>query len=180
MTTSIETPKALTGVGLGTGSQAPAAASGGLPSRAGSEKQTAKKAIELLCSLDPSFRSPSKHERAAIAAAFAMRQRVVYGAAFDLVKSPREVNWIDPVSIADLLDEIVLYEVNSTNKHKTREDFSGYFFDLTTAELLVAQSLGSQYRVAFVSIFTSTWIDLSLSEVFANARKIYPKLAVLF
>ena len=65
-------------------------------------------------------------------------------------------------------------------KSATKADFGGYFFDLTTAELLVAQSLGDRYRFAFVNTISKTWIDMSLNDIFARARKIYPKWAIMF
>jgi hypothetical protein len=66
------------------------------------------------------------------------------------------------------------------NKTATKADFGGCFFDLTTAELLVAQSLGNRYRFAFVNTLSRDWIDMTLKETFSRARKIYPKWAISF
>ena len=44
----------------------------------------------------------------------------------------------------------------------------------------MAQSLGEQYRFAFVNTITKAHVELTLNELFARARKIYPKWAVTF
>jgi len=69
---------------------------------------------------------------------------------------------------------------NQPTSRAQKPDFGGYFFDLTTAELLVAQSLGKRYRFAFVNTLTQTWIDMSVNDIFARARRIYPKWAITF
>jgi hypothetical protein len=148
--------------------------------KAGGEKQTAKRAVQVLLDQQAGFHLPTARERDALLVAFAMRRQVLYGAAFDIVKLHKPVELIDPAAIAADLDALTIYEIKSTNKNRTREDFGGYFFDLTTAELLVAQSLGARYKFAFVNIITNTWIEMSLQEVFAKARKVYPKWAISF
>jgi hypothetical protein len=77
-----------------------------------------------------------------------MRRKVLYGAAFDLVRTESDCDLTLPSTIAEQIDAITAYEIKSSNKAATKADFSGYFFDLTTAELLVAQSLGDRYRFA--------------------------------
>ena len=72
-----------------------------------------------------------------------------------------------------------MWEIKSTKK-EVGEDFSGYFFSLSTAELLVAQSLGEQYRFLFINTTTGTMLDLSLQEVYSKARAIYPTWSVQF
>ena len=59
-------------------------------------------------------------------------------------------------------------------------DFSKYFFDLTTAELLVAQSLKKYFKFIFVNTVTEQYVEYSLSEIFAKAKGIYPKWAIRF
>jgi hypothetical protein len=146
----------------------------------GGEKQTAKRAISVLIEKNVGFHLPTAKERDALLVAFAMRRQVLYGAAFDIVKLSRPIDLKDPAALADGLDAVTVFEIKSTNKLRTREDFGGYFFDLTTAELLVAQSLGERYKFAFVNIISETWLEMSLQEVFAKARKIYPKWAISF
>lgn len=146
----------------------------------GGEKQTAKRAVQILVNAGLGFVEPTKPERRALGVAFAMAGKVLYGAAFDVVRCSRPVDLSDPVAITAALDQVTVFEIKSTNKASVRDDFGGYFFDLTTAELLVAQSLGDQYRFAFVNTITRTHIELSLNELFGRARKIYPKWAVTF
>lgn len=148
--------------------------------QAGGEKQTARRAVEVLLEQKAGFHQPTARERDALLVAFAMKRQVIYGAAFDVIRLSRPIALTEPAEIAENLDAITVYEIKSTNKLRTRADFGGYFFDLTTAELLVAQSLGDRYRFAFVNILSETWLDMTLQEVFAKARKIYPKWAVSF
>lgn len=143
-------------------------------------QQTAKRAIAVLLEANAGFVEPSASERRALTIGFAMAGKVLYGAAFDIVQLGRPVDLSDPQDIANKLGALTVCEVKSTSKPSVKADFRGYFFDLTTAELLVAQSLGSQYRFAFVNTLTRTHIELSLTELFARARKIYPKWAVQF
>jgi hypothetical protein len=147
---------------------------------AGGEKQTAKRAVKILTDGSRDFYEPTKAERRAVAIAFAMAGKIVYGAAFDAIRLARPLDLSDPVAIHENIAAITLFEIKSTNKASVRQDFGGYFFDLTTAELLVAQSLGAQYRFAFVNTITGFHEELSLNQVFARARKIYPKWAVSF
>ena len=109
-----------------------------------------------------------------------MRRKVLYGAAFDVVRSENTVDLTDASAIAVNINSITAYEIKSSNKIATKADFGGYFFDLTTAELLVAQSLGDRYRFAFVNTLSGKWIEMNLNEIFSRARKIYPKWAISF
>jgi hypothetical protein len=152
----------------------------GPPPKTTNEKQTAKLAITILTELDHRFKVPGRAERDALLVGFAMRRKVLYGAAFDVVRVDQKVDLTDPKDISEKIECLTAYEIKSTNKTATRGDFGGYFFDLTTAELLVAQSLGDRYRFAFVNTLTRTWMDMTLNDVFAKARKIYPKWAISF
>jgi hypothetical protein len=146
----------------------------------GGEKQTAKQAVQILIESNSGFIEPTKAQRRALGVAFAMSGKVLYGAAFDVVRLSRPVDLSDPALIGAAVDAITVFEIKSTNKSSVREDFGGYFFDLTTAELLVAQSLGDHYRFAFVNTITRAHVELSLQQLFGRARKIYPKWAVTF
>ena len=143
-----------------------------------SQKQTAQKAIDILCSKGLGFRIISSTERTNLAAAFARKNKVVYGKAFDLIRCNKKLNLENEKEIRDNLDSIIIYEVKSTNQKKISANFDGYFFDLTTAELLVAQSLGNQYKFAFINTETEKFMELTINEVYARAKKIYPKWAI--
>lgn len=114
--------------------------------------------------------------------AFAARDKIIYGRAFDAVR------FVDrpPIDLDDLaaveanLDRLLLYEVKSTNRTNLGNDFRGYFFALTSAELLVAQSLGDQFRFLLIHTLTGHRIELDLRGVFRRARSIYPSWSVLF
>ncbi len=100
-----------------------------------------------------------------------MQRRVLYGAAFDLVRLSRSVDLSDPADIAQSMEAITVYEIKSTNRKNMKPDLKGYFFNITAAELLVSQSLGQQFRFAFVNTVT---------EIFARSRAVYPAFHIRF
>jgi len=111
--------------------------------------------------------------------AFAMRGVVVYGQAFDLVHCDPSLDLNDDAAIKRAYKDIRLYEVKSTNR-ALKPGFADYFFSFSTAELLVAQSLGENFRFAFVNIGNCEFMDLSLRDVFGRARAIYPSWSIKF
>lgn len=143
-------------------------------------QQTAKRAIAILEAKGLGFRAPTAKERDALLIGFAMQKKVLYGAAFDIVQTSETVNLLDPLDIAAKLDSITLFEIKSTNRAEIGPDFRQYFFALSTAELLVAQSLGEQFRFAFVNTLTGDHSELTLREVFSKARGIYPSWSIKF
>ena len=78
------------------------------------------------------------------------------------------------------IDSITLIEIKSTSKENIDSSFSGYFFGLTTAELLVAQNLGDKYRFIFVKTLTGESMELKLNEIFAKAKGLYPQWSISF
>ena len=111
---------------------------------------------------------------------FAMHRRVLYVAAFDVVRLSQPVDLSDAVAIAANLSTIGIYEIKSTNRVKLKRDLKGYFFNITAAELLVAQSLGDQFRFAFVNTLSGDCEEMSLNEVFARSRAMYPAWHIRF
>ncbi|RED16713.1 uncharacterized protein DUF3883 [Parasphingopyxis lamellibrachiae] len=111
---------------------------------------------------------------------FAMHRKVLYGAAFDLVKLDADIDLSDPEAIAANIGAIQVIEVKSTNQERIGDDLKGYFFDLTNAELLVAQKLGDQFKFVFVNIVSGRWQEMSINEVFGRAKAIYPSMHIRF
>lgn len=136
----------------------------------------------MLTSGDPTFHGPTKVQRRNLAMAFAGRDKIVYGRAFDAVRVPEEidVNLDDLGSVESNLSDLTLYEIKSTKRQNLGDDFKGYFFALTTAELLVAQSLGDQFRFLLVHTLSGARLELSLQDLLKRARSIYPSWSVLF
>jgi hypothetical protein len=121
-------------------------------------------------------------DRVRIAQAFAAINKVVYGKAFDLIRVTEgpEIDFasLDAVSTAAKDGRVVLIEVKSTSKARGPH-FRQHFFSLSTAELLVAQSLGPKlYRFAFVNRHTDECYEVSLEQVYARSRAIYPVWSV--
>jgi hypothetical protein len=139
-----------------------------------SSQQTAKRAAELLAQKDPLIRIPTKKEKTNLLIAFAQKNKVIYGNAFDAVRLGKDIDLSDIESVINNLQYITLLEVKSTNRENIDGSFSGYFFGLTTAELLVAQNLGDRYRFIFINTVTGHTLELKLNELFAKAKGIYP------
>jgi hypothetical protein len=142
--------------------------------------QTARRAIRVLLEKAIGFHEPTRRERDALLVGFAMHRRVLYGAAFDVIRLSRPVDLTDPAAIASEIDAITVYEIKSTNRPGLKADLKGYFFNVTAAELLVAQSLGIQFRFAFVNTLSGDYQEMSLNEIFARSRAMYPAWHIRF
>lgn len=141
-------------------------------------QQTAKRAAEFLLALDIGYVIPTQKQRAALLVAFAQAEQVAYGKAFDIVRCPKNLDLNDAREVGRRLSEVLVCEIKSTNKPKVKPDFSGYFFSITGGEMLTAQSLGDQYRFIFVHTQTQRYLELSLQQIFARSRCIYPTWSI--
>jgi hypothetical protein len=65
----------------------------------------------------------------------------------------------------------------ATRKAKATH-FRGHFFSVSTAELLVAQSLGDLYRFAFVNATDDECFEVSLQQIYARTKAIYPTWSI--
>jgi hypothetical protein len=144
-----------------------------------SGQSTAKKACAILVAKKTGFIVPTSKQKANLLVAFAKKGKVVYGKAFDIVKLREHVDLNDLTDVERSLDKVVIYEIKSTKK-KLRADFSSYFFALTGAEVLVAQSLKKQFRFVLVNTSTGDHLELSLPEIFSRAKGIYPTWSICF
>ncbi len=144
-----------------------------------SGQKTAKAAAAILVAKQAGFIIPSARQRQNLLVAFAKRGKVVYGKAFDVVKLSASVDLADLAAVEKHLEHIKVFEVKSTRK-KLNADFSGYFFALTAAEVLVAQSLKKQFGFVLVNTGTGQHLEMSLSEIFARAKGIYPTWSICF
>lgn len=82
-----------------------------------------------------------------------------------------------------IIDNVVETSTTGQQTAKRAVEFlveSGEGFILPTAELLVAQNLGARFRFAFVNTLTRAHIELTLPEIFARARGIYPTWSIQF
>ncbi len=144
-----------------------------------SRNQTAKKAAQILLRSNSGYFVPSAEQKRRLLVEFARKNLVVYGKTFDVVRLSARVDLDDIADIGRNLDKIVLCEIKSSNR-VLPEDFKGYFFALTTAELLVAQNLKDRYRFIFVNTGTGAFMELTLQEIFGRARGIYPTWSIMF
>jgi hypothetical protein len=135
---------------------------------------TASKAVEMLAA-DHGYVAPTATTRRHVAMAFAAKNKVVYGKAFDAIRVRGEdpIDFDDFAAVEARIDDVVLCEVKSTRRDLD-EEFAGYFFGLSTAELLVAQSLGANFEFALVNTASRVVRTLTLRELLARAKAIYP------
>ena len=144
-----------------------------------SGQKTAKAAAAILVAKKAGFIIPTGKQRQNLLVAFAKRGKVVYGKAFDVIKFSAPVDLDELAEVEKHLEQIKVFEVKSTRK-KLRSDFSGYFFALTAAEVLVAQSLKKQFGFVMVNTGTREHLEMTLSEIFARAKGIYPTWSICF
>ena len=140
---------------------------------------TAKKAAQFLADKGLGYVVPTAQQKRNLVVACAKRDLIVYGKAFDVLRLTGEVDLDSPQDVEAKLAQILICEIKSTKK-KFADDFRGYFFWLTAAEVLVAQSLKDRFRFIFVNTVTGSFLELKLSEVFAKARGIYPTWSISF
>ena len=144
-----------------------------------SGSKTASIAAKLLVDKNLSYVLPTPKQKKNLVVACAKKDKIVYGKAFDVLRLTGEINLDSLEDVEANLDRIVICEIKSTKK-EFNDDFSGYFFALTGAEVLVAQSLKDQFRFIFVNTVTGAHLEMRLNEVFARARGIYPTWSILF
>jgi hypothetical protein len=144
-----------------------------------SSQKTAKKAAQILVAKKTGFVIPTGKQKQNLLVAFAKKGKVVYGRAFDIVKLASRVDLNNLADVERNLEKITIYEIKSTKK-ELAADFSKYFFALTGAEVLVAQSLRKQFKFALVNTGNGEYIELSLAEIFARAKGIYPTWSICF
>jgi hypothetical protein len=144
-----------------------------------SGQSTAKKAAQLLVAKQLGFTVPTAKQRQNLLVAFAKKGKVVYGKAFDIVKLSAPVDLDELVEIERQLSYIMVLEIKSSRK-KLGAGFGGFFFSLTGAEVLVAQSLKKQFRFVLVDTTTGEHLELSLSDIFSRAKGIYPAWSICF
>jgi hypothetical protein len=144
-----------------------------------SGQKTAKAAAAILVGKKAGFIIPTGKQRQNLLVAFAKRGKVVYGKAFDVAKLSAPVDLADLAEVEKHLEQITVFEIKSTRK-KLKADFSGYFFALTAAEVLVAQSLKKQFGFVLVNTRTGEHLEMRLSEIFARAKGIYPTWSICF
>lgn len=144
-----------------------------------SGSKTASKAAQLLLEKQLGYVIPTARQKKNLVVACAKRDKIVYGKAFDVLRLNAAVDLDSLADVEAKLNEILICEIKSTRKDFD-DDFKGYFFALTAAEVLVAQSLKDQFLFIFVNTITGAHMEMRLSEIFARARGIYPTWSIMF
>ena len=144
-----------------------------------SGSKTASIAAKLLVEKGVGFIIPTARQKKNLVVACAKQDKIVYGKAFDVLRITGEVDLDSLEDVEAKLKQILICEIKSTRKD-FNDDFKGYFFALTAAEVLVAQSLKDQFRFIFVNTINGAHMEMRLNEVFARARGIYPTWSIMF
>lgn len=140
---------------------------------------TARKAAQILVAKKIGYLIPTARQKKNLVVAFAKRDMIVYGKAFDVLHLKAPINLDSLEDVESQLDDIILCEIKSTNQ-EFGDDFRGYFFAITAAEVLVSQSLKERFSFIFVNTITGAHLELPLNKVFAKARGIYPTWSISF
>lgn len=82
-------------------------------------------------------------------------------------------------SVEANLQRFTVFEIKSTKKN-LQGDFSKFFFGLTGAEVLVAESLKKQFKFMLVNTITGSHKEISFAQLFARAKGIYPTWSISF
>jgi len=87
---------------------------------------TAQRAAEILATKGLGFVIPTAKQKKHLVIAFAKRDMIVYGKAFDIVRLSGQVDLNHLEEIEQHLERVTLYEIKSTNK-EVGVGFEGYF-----------------------------------------------------
>jgi hypothetical protein len=113
------------------------------------------------------FFIPTPSQRLSLLTECVKRGYASYSSAFDILKITKQglkpANWNPQADF----DAVQICEIKSTNRN-LGTDWSGYFFSLSTAELLIAQSLQDKFRFVFVNTTTKEHLELGLTDMFAR------------
>ena len=141
---------------------------------------TASKAAALLANSGRGFIVPTAAQKKKILVALAKAGKVVYGRAYDIVKiKGKRIDLSSAEEVEKHIDRLMIYEIKSTTRN-IGPGFQQYFFALTTAELLVAQSLKKQFKFVFVNVKHGHILELTLQQLFHRSRGIYPSWSISF
>jgi hypothetical protein len=88
---------------------------------------TARRAAEILAAKGLGFVIPTVKQKRNLVVAFAKRDMIVYGKAFDIVRLVGEMDLDHLEKIEQHLERITLYEIKSTSKG-IDAGFKGHFF----------------------------------------------------
>lgn len=144
------------------------------PNRSRDLFKTESSARDILCRGDARYLIPTRAQRKALMIGFAHCGKSLPLSGYDAVRLDAAVDLDDPDDIARNNDAIVIIEIKSTNQAKVGADLAGYFFNITAAELQNAQGLKDQFRFVFLNTVRGDWEELSIGEVLARAKAIYP------
>lgn len=146
----------------------------------GTTQTSSINAAEILLSTDLGFHIPTRTQKKNMLIAFAERGFSLNSKAFDMVRLEQGDTLKSLNEIRRCFDRMLLYEIKSTSKENVKDDFSGYFFSISMAEILMAQNLHEKYRFAFVNTLTKEWKDFTLQEIYSKAKGIYPTWSIQF
>ena len=93
---------------------------------------TANLAAQILIRKQLGFVLPTAKQKRHLVVAFAKRDMIVYGKAFDILRLAEPIDLDSLEQVEAHLDQITLYEIKST-RQAFNDAFDGYFFGLSAA-----------------------------------------------
>ncbi|MCU6497379.1 hypothetical protein LPN04_06165 [Rugamonas sp. A1-17] len=146
-----------------------------------SGSSTAKKALDIMRDVK-GFYVLTAAQRKKVIVKFAEKGYIIYGKAFDLVRVSGRLKpkFDDEKWIEKYFERITICEIKSTDKSSIPDSFKGYFFSISTAELLVAQSLKNKFLFIFVNVPNFVYDELRLQDIYSRTKNIYPSWSVSF
>lgn len=135
---------------------------------------TERNAKSILCAGDCRYHIPTSSQRRTLLVGFAKAGLSLISSAYDAVRLEVDIDLNDADAVAAGIADITIVEIKSTNRTDIGPDLVGYFFNITASEMAAAQALKDRYRFLFVNIVRGDWVELSISEVLARAKAMYP------
>jgi hypothetical protein len=99
---------------------------------------------------------------------------------FDAIALPigMDVDFGSEASIRAALPAMTFIEIKTASQPRVTEDFSGFFFALTEAEIAAASALGNRHRVALYNRQTGSLRLTSVDEIVKRAKSMTWQLSV--
>jgi hypothetical protein len=105
---------------------------------------------------------------------------VIKKASFDAILLPDglSVDFMNTDAIRSSLHLMIFVEIKTANQERVRDDFTGFFFGITEAEIDAAKALGEKHRVILLNRQTEAMLLTSIPEILARAKSTNWQLSV--
>lgn len=102
----------------------------------------------------------------------------IKGSSFDAITSPRPVNFLDPLDVRAILEDMMFIEIKTANQARIKTGFGGFFFAITENEISASDQLGSRHLVALFNKMSGEVLITSVPDILARSRSMTWQLSV--